>query len=146
MGALVVAATLLVSAVLGWPITALMLRIARVRTIRAMTSHAGRDVPLLESAAASARGPEREAGTTTREVLRGGTSIGVLERIAVTACVLAGQPALISLVVAIKGLGRYPELAANPAATERFIIGTFASLLVAVGCGAAGVVVMGHVG
>jgi hypothetical protein len=68
-------------------------------------------------------------GPRARAVLRGGMWIGLLERAAVTACVLAGDPAGIAIVVAIKGLGRYPELRENPGVSERFVIGTFASLL-----------------
>ncbi|PYI66057.1 hypothetical protein CVV68_15825 [Arthrobacter livingstonensis] len=55
--------------------------------------------------------------------------IGVLERAAVVLAVLTGQPVAIAYVVAIKGLGRYPELKQAPAASERFIIGTMTSLL-----------------
>lgn len=91
-------------------------------------------------------------------LLRGGLVIGVLERLAITASILLGYPAGIAVIVAIKGLGRYPELrgaavvppstpgaqpspdAAREAAelgaavSERFIIGTLASLLWAVAC------------
>lgn len=63
------------------------------------------------------------------EVLRGGLLIGCLERAAVAVAILSGQPVAIAYVVAIKGLGRYPELKDTPAASERFIIGTLASML-----------------
>lgn len=72
------------------------------------------------------------------QVLRGGLWIGVLERIAVAACMMGGQPALISLILGVKGLGRYPELKDNPEASERFLIGTGASILSAIAIGAAG--------
>src|SRR5690606_14310972 len=65
-------------------------------------------------------------GDTT--VLKGGTWIGALERAAVTASLLTGLTEGIVVVLAVKGLGRYPELRA-PGAAERFIIGTFTSLL-----------------
>lgn len=63
--------------------------------------------------------------------LPGGRWIGMLERIAVYACLVAGFPAGLAFVIAIKGLGRYPELRAqdNPRVGELFIIGTFASML-----------------
>jgi len=77
-------------------------------------------------------GPE---GLGARAVLRGGTWIGALERLAVTACMLVGQPEGIAVVIAVKGLGRYPELRENPGASERFVIGTLASLLWAAGVG-----------
>ena len=35
---------------------------------------------------------------------------------------------LVAVVVAVKGLGRYPELREHPAASERFVVGTLASL------------------
>ncbi|MBZ4488663.1 hypothetical protein LQ938_05470 [Microbacterium sp. cx-55] len=63
-----------------------------------------------------------------QEVLRGGTVIGYLERLAVVASLVAGYPEAIAIVVAIKGIGRFSELA-TPAARERFIVGTLASLL-----------------
>ncbi|MCC2033887.1 hypothetical protein [Microbacterium allomyrinae] len=63
-----------------------------------------------------------------REVLRGGTTIGYLERVAVTLGIIAGFPEAIAVVVALKGIGRFSELAA-PESRERFIIGTLASLL-----------------
>lgn len=62
------------------------------------------------------------------EILRGGTAIGYLERTAVALGILAGFPAVIAIIVALKGIGRFTELA-TPAARERFIVGTLASLL-----------------
>lgn len=72
-----------------------------------------------------------------REVLRGGTTIGYLERLGVALAIVVGFPEAIAVVVAIKGIGRFSELAAAEA-RERFIIGTLASLLWA--CVVAGVV------
>lgn len=63
------------------------------------------------------------------EVLRGGLLIGLLERAGVAVAIFSGQPIAIAYVVAIKALGRYPELKNTPAASERFIIGTLASML-----------------
>ena len=70
------------------------------------------------------------------QVLRGGLVIGVLERAITVAAVLLGHPELIAMVIAVKGLGRYPELRASsehglsgPAVSERFIIGTLVSLV-----------------
>jgi hypothetical protein len=68
------------------------------------------------------------ADAPVREVLRGGTTIGYLERLAVAVAIVAGFPEAIAVVVAIKGIGRFSELAAAEA-RERFIIGTLASLL-----------------
>ncbi len=72
-------------------------------------------------------------------VLRGGLWIGMLERIAVFVSLVAAFPEGIAIALAVKGLGRYPELR-SPGAAERFIIGTFASVLWASAC--AGVVVL----
>lgn len=63
------------------------------------------------------------------EALRGGAWIGLLERIAISATLLAGWPAGMAVVLAVKGLGRYSELGRSTAAAERFILGTFASVL-----------------
>ena len=43
-------------------------------------------------------------------VLRGGAWIGYLERAAISATLLAGWPEGMALVLAVKGVGRYPEL------------------------------------
>lgn len=74
-------------------------------------------------------------GTTARvqrDVLRGGAWIGALERLAVFGTLVAGWPEGLAVIVAIKGLARYPELrtasTAGGGASERFIIGTLASL------------------
>ena len=89
---------------------------------------------------ATAEGPATEGVTDAHgepeSVLRGGAWIGYLERAAVSATVLASWPEGIALVLAVKGVGRYPELRESNA-PEAFIIGTLASLLWA--CAAAGV-------
>ena len=65
-----------------------------------------------------------------RTILRGGTWIGALERLVLTATLVAGWPDVLLALVAIKAFARYPELRAGPTtgAVERFIIGTFTSL------------------
>jgi hypothetical protein len=67
------------------------------------------------------------------EVLRGGAWIGSLERLGIFASLVAGWPGGVALVLAVKGVGRYQELGQTGAA-ERFIIGTFASVLWASAC------------
>jgi hypothetical protein len=78
------------------------------------------------------RGPSRRRASDP-EVLRGGTWIGVLERTAIAVTVLAGFAEGLAVLIAVKGLGRFNELKA-PVASERFIIGTLASGLWALGC------------
>ncbi|TDW28979.1 hypothetical protein [Cryobacterium psychrophilum] len=75
------------------------------------------------------------AENTVHEVLRGGLAIGILERFAVTGAILTGFPEAIAVVIAIKGVGRFTELA-SAESRERFIIGTFASLIWACACAA----------
>ena len=72
-------------------------------------------------------------GAQDPEILRGGAWIGVLERAALTATLLAGWPEGLAVVAAVKGLGRFAELR-SPAAAERFIVGTLASALWAAAC------------
>ncbi|PZQ88390.1 MAG: hypothetical protein DI534_13185 [Leifsonia xyli] len=67
------------------------------------------------------------------EVLRGGTTIGLLERAAIVGAIALGRPEVIAALIAIKGLGRFSELD-SAAARERFIIGTLASMLWASAC------------
>ncbi|MDN5558277.1 MAG: hypothetical protein L0G23_02420 [Ruaniaceae bacterium] len=60
---------------------------------------------------------------------RGGRWIGVLERAWVFVAVLAGSPAALGALVAIKGLGRFGDLKEGDTAfAERFIIGTLLSM------------------
>lgn len=78
-------------------------------------------------------------------VLRGGAWIGALERVAIYATLVVGWPEGLAIVLAVKGLGRYPELRAaedgvRTGAAERFIIGTFSSVLWA--CAGAGAVLL----
>jgi hypothetical protein len=84
----------------------------------------------------------RHAGSMRRagEVLRGGAWIGALERAGIFASLVGGWPEGLAIVLGLKGLGRYPELRSGErtGAAERFIIGTFTSVLWAAAC--AGVV------
>ena len=86
---------------------------------------------ILDAEAAGVAEPQAtvtEADVASREVMRGGTTIGYLERLAVVISLIAGFPEAIAIVVAVKGVGRFSELAAAEA-RERFIIGTLSSLL-----------------
>ncbi|GAA4366946.1 hypothetical protein [Nocardioides caricicola] len=85
------------------------------------------------------REPDGETMREAAHVLRGGAWIGGLERIAVYAAIVAGWPEGLAIVLGVKSLARYPELR-TPGTAERFIIGTFVSVLWAAGC--AGVVLL----
>jgi hypothetical protein len=78
-------------------------------------------------------------------VLRGGAWVGYLERAAISATLLAGWPEGMALVLAVKGVGRYPELrgpeSVESHAPETFIIGTLASVLWAAACAGAAVLI-----
>ncbi|RLK53047.1 hypothetical protein [Microbacterium telephonicum] len=111
----------------GNPVTRLVLRIATGGRVRE-TSDGG--IFLVARGGASATADDEE-----RALLRGGTTIGYLERLAVVLSIIVGYPEAIAVVVAIKGVGRFSELAAAEA-RERFIIGTLASLLWAAVAGA----------
>ncbi|PSL39090.1 hypothetical protein CLV49_2722 [Labedella gwakjiensis] len=73
---------------------------------------------------------DRDSPTASapREVLRGGLAIGYLERAAIAGALIAGFPEAIAIVVAIKGVGRFTELA-EAETRERFMIGTLASIV-----------------
>jgi hypothetical protein len=165
--------TLAAAGLLGWPVTAAVLRLARAvensgppfsdtdpaadqdldaelsagTRVSAGQPLGGQPAPAGSPAQTPPRSADRIAGRTPGRtarsapvpgsVLRGGLVIGVLERLAVAASVLASEPVAIAYVVAIKGLGRYAELKDTPAAAERFIIGTLTSMLWAVGVAAA---------
>ncbi|WP_258723175.1 hypothetical protein [Cellulomonas sp. NS3] len=126
---LVVVAMLAVSVLGGWVLTSGVLRLA------GRSSDAGSPGDPGASGEPGPGGPAPDTvsdgpdGERARAALRGGTWIGILERLAVTGMVLVGENEGIALVLAVKGLGRYPELRENPGASERFVIGTLASLL-----------------
>ena len=128
------AGALLVSALGGWLVTRVVLRLAS--RSRDAGRRRGSHGPVLLEPLRVSDGPNGEGAQI---VLRGGTWIGVLERLAVTGSLLAGVPEGVAVVVAVKGLGRYPELRENPGASERFVIGTLASLLWSAVCGLAAV-------
>ena len=115
----------------GGPVAVLALNLATNNSVKPgqhggiMVLNAGKPAPTLTGLAT----PE------AHEVLRGGLTIGILERLAVVGAILAGFPEAIAVVVAIKGVGRFTELAAAES-RERFIIGTLASLTWACACGA----------
>ncbi|EMY35590.1 hypothetical protein D477_003608 [Arthrobacter crystallopoietes BAB-32] len=83
--------------------------------------------------------PENATDAEDEPVLRGGAWIGVLERTAIASTLLAGWPEGLAVVLAVKGLGRYNELG-QAGAAERFILGTFSSVLWA--SAAAGIAVL----
>ena len=135
MNALWITLALLTAGFAGWPVTALVFRLARTIDDKADAARAAVDRAASESADDPAAKASAQPAPTTR-ILRGGAIIGVLERLAVCLAILAGQPVAIAYVVAIKGLGRFAELKETPVAAERFIIGTLASMLWAAGVAA----------
>ena len=164
MNALWITLTLLIAGFAGWPVTALVFRLARTIDDRqdagagaadpaadpaadvTVDPSATSDTPVTTATAATAAPAAGTAAASVSSVriLRGGAIIGVLERLAVCLAILAGEPVAIAYVVAIKGLGRFAELKETPVAAERFIIGTLTSLLWAAGVAAlAKVLVLG---
>lgn len=122
MSAVWIIAALVVAGFGGWPVTALVFKLARTIDDRADP------VP-----AESVSGPVHAPDEPRQRILRGGAIIGVLERLGVAVAILTGQSVAIAYIVAIKGLGRFAELKETPVAAERFIIGTLTSLLWAAG-------------
>lgn len=126
---IIVLAALALSVGVGGPITAGMLRLISRSEARPERPERPQGLPHPgpeDSHTERARGHPGAA-----EVLRGGLWIGLLERFAVSGCILLGYPAGIAVVVAIKGLGRFSTLQGAPAAgvSERFLVGTLASYL-----------------
>lgn len=115
------------AAIGGGPLAVLVLDLATKNTVPT-GSHGG---ILVEDGATE----DTVATSGVHEVLRGGLTIGILERVAVAGAILAGFPEALAVVVAIKGVGRFTELSAAEA-RERFIIGTFVSLIWACACAA----------
>ena len=164
MNALWIAVALLVAGFAGWPVTALVFRLARTIDDRADAAKAAEeakraaedpsaDVTVDPPSAGGSQGVDGELtaaadappsglsgsgpAVPTQRILRGGAIIGILERLGVCLAILTGQPVAIAYIVAIKGLGRFAELKETPVAAERFIIGTLTSMLWAAGTAAA---------
>ena len=171
MNALWIVAALLIAGFAGWPVTALVFRLARTIDDKADAAKAGQDaaaqdpsadvpvdtLPAVPAAGSGqtvdgelTAGPSQPAsavpvpGVAGQRILRGGAIIGVLERLGVCLAILTGQPVAIAYIVAIKGLGRFAELKETPVAAERFIIGTLTSMLWAAGTAAVIKVVFLH--
>lgn len=75
------------------------------------------------------------AAEPSRTLMRGGAVIGYLERLAAVLSIVVGYPEAIAVLVALKGIGRFSELAESES-RERFIIGSLASLIWACAIGA----------
>lgn len=129
LGVLVVVLALALSTGGGWVVTRLVLHLA------SRSSDAG-GAP--DADGGTPREPDGPEGPGALAALRGGTWIGLLERLATCGALLYGEPSAVAVVVAVKGLGRYPELREHPAASERFVVGTLASLTWATGVGVLG--------
>lgn len=121
---------IVVSIVGGSPVAAWVLRAATRGSVRPGT-HGGILITHEDQQAPSSQstGPS----PTENEVMRGGLAIGLLERTALTVALMTGFTSAYALLIAIKGVGRFTELAAAEA-RERFIIGTLTSLLWATAC------------
>jgi len=151
VNALWITVALLVAGFAGWPVTALVFRLARTIDDKAdAATKTGRDASAQDPSADVTVDGELTAGGgqppsdvpqaappfPAQRIMRGGAIIGVLERLGVCLAILTGQPVAIAYIVAIKGLGRFAELKETPVAAERFIIGTLTSMLWAAGTAA----------
>lgn len=136
VGGIILVLTYVIAVGLGWPVTRFFLKYAARAQKPAPSPDLAADTteladPWQEKTAAPEKS-DADAALDQEEIettLRAGGIIGILERAAVVLCILAGQPIAIAYVVAIKALGRYPELVNSPKESERFIVGTLASIL-----------------
>jgi hypothetical protein len=121
----------------GSPVVGLVLRFAQGSV--PLGDHGGIVVDDDDDARDGKRGDRKRGGkgaSGEREILRGGATIGYLERLALIGAIAVGQPTALAIIVAIKGLGRFSELDGSEA-RERFIIGTLTSLAWAGACATA---------
>lgn len=119
------------------PVTGVPLVAVLTLTVLAAVAGGAAVVPAVFHLSRRRPEPGDDDADDDRPVLRGGLVIGTLERIAVVVSILAGWPEGIAVVLAVKGLARYPELR-DPRASEYFIIGTFTSVLWALAAGGVG--------
>lgn len=75
-----------------------------------------------------------EAKGSSVEAKGGGFWIGVFERLAVVLCLIFKTESLFTAILAVKGLGRYSDIKSGAIESEKFILGTFVSMLWAAGC------------
>jgi len=113
----------------GGPLVGFVLRVI-VKSPHKAGKHGGIVLADDERDAHSEKKGRTKAG---HEVLRGGATIGYLERFGLAGAILVGQPAAVAIIVTVKGLGRFTELD-SAAARERFIVGTLGSLIWAAVC------------
>lgn len=174
--AIVIVAALILSATLGSPLVQLVFHLAdkEGRTTRRKKS---KNAEVSAIPAARKRGQQSESGESgqqpasgesgqqpesgesgeqparpwaseqTPELLRGGLTIGILERTAITGLLLANFPTGIAAIVAIKGLGRFHELKGpnGALASEKFVIGTLTSYLWAGLVAAIAITIQAHI-
>ena len=145
---LVIAGALALSVGGGWGLTGWVIRLASKSPDSGTLAAPSSSQPAPAPASSAPAGPipstpAPASPAAAPSVLRGGTWIGLLERLAITGALLAGYPAAIAFVIAIKGLGRYPELREHPDASERFVIGTLTSMVWAAAVGIAGFALLG---
>ena len=128
----VIAAGGVLAVVAGSPLTLLVFRLVDRRDRVGADAGSGATDRQADTPGTAALPSVARADTS----LRGGLWIGLLERAAVYATIVAGWPEGLAVILAVKGLGRYPELRArlDPTVAERFIIGTFTSVLTACAC------------
>ena len=119
VGAVVPAVATVAAALTGSPVTAAVLELSKRSNRHYLSSEDGESV---DGPLGDIDDPER---TST---LHGGLWIGVLERVGVVVTILVGWPTGLTVLAAIKALGRFTELK-RADAVERFILGTFASFL-----------------
>ena len=120
----VIVAGFLAATLAGTPVIRGLFKLVDWQTQRAATRR--------EAAVAGSGGPELVDLRLERagQQMPGGTWIGLLERVGIYTCIVAGFPAGVAIVLGVKGFGRYPELSTPDAAkSERFIIGTLGSTL-----------------
>jgi len=125
MGVILSALGIAVAVIGGNPVARRLLEIAAGSRVR--ETEDGGIVVVSEERDAAAEAP--------RTLMRGGTVIGYLERLAAVVAIVVGYPEALAVVVAVKGIGRFSELG-EPETRERFIIGTLASLVWACAVGA----------
>ncbi|MBK8445754.1 MAG: hypothetical protein IPL41_03335 [Micropruina sp.] len=108
----------------GWLVTRVFRLAERARAT---------ELPASDEHGSAAQNAEAIAPLThAATYLRGGEWIGYLERLAVFGTLLAGFPEGVAVAMVVKSFARYPEIkASSTGAAERFIIGTFVSVLFA---------------
>ena len=74
----------------------------------------------------------RKSSDDNQELLKAGSTIGILERVLILILLMFDQYTAIAFILTAKSITRYNKISENPAFAEYYLIGTLSSVIIAV--------------